>query len=166
MADLDHAKLKALADGHLTDLRTACETAFAGQGDFAFCTAMIAVWSFLLETYEPADHRVEPVAAARGLARRCVGGRRQVWHQDQFCCSLEAQRGPKIDAIGLFDAGERVGWRLPKECPVFAREPTKLPEPISHGDLGHGRIGRGALVQRAPHHMHPAQQQVVLGRHS
>lgn len=52
MGELDDAKLKALSDAHLTGLRPA-RRAFPGQGDLAFCTAMTAVWLFLLETYEP-----------------------------------------------------------------------------------------------------------------
>lgn len=66
----------------------------------------------------------------------------------------------------LFDAGERVGWRLPKERLVLTREPVELPEAVERGDLGHGRIGRGAPAQRPPNHVHPAQQQVVLGTHA
>ena len=44
-----------------------------------------------------------------------------------------SQRLPRVAL--LFDAGERVGWRFPKERLVLDREPAELPEAVARGDL-------------------------------
>jgi hypothetical protein len=62
----------------LTDLRTACEATFPGQGDLAFCIGMTSLWSFLLETYEP-----EPLITELNLWLLPAGWRVVAWETER-----------------------------------------------------------------------------------
>jgi hypothetical protein len=88
MSEPDYTKLKALAEAHLSDLRTACETTFPGQGDFAFCTAITAVWSFLLDTYAP-----EPLITELNLWLLPAGWRVVAWPAEDRSSTRMASGG-------------------------------------------------------------------------
>jgi hypothetical protein len=63
-------------------------------------------------------------------------------------------------------AREHSRSQFPEDRAVFAGKPSELPKAAACRDLGHGCRGRGTLAQSPPHHVHPPQQQKMLGPHT